>query len=221
MGCLGGRGPPGFNYVPGCLRSWGVEEQVPLATQSHHVVPQLRPALRGGGGAREGQRQSCPSRNVRAPLLPTGYAMGWGPITWLLMSEVLPLRARGVASGLCVLVSWLTAFILTNYFLQAVVSVWPQDSQLGFFIGSPPPPSSPWRGAPSLLRAKAGQVRTAGGCLEGSGHLPGQAALPMVPYSAILTYQMLGLSSVTLLPDIAWCDMPCSQPCSPAGPGNT
>lgn len=55
------------------------------------------------------------------PLLATmlfimGYAMGWGPITWLLMSEILPLRARGVASGLCVLVSWLTAFVLTETF---------------------------------------------------------------------------------------------------------
>uniref|UniRef100_A0A8C6TV57 Solute carrier family 2, facilitated glucose transporter member 8 n=1 Tax=Neogobius melanostomus TaxID=47308 RepID=A0A8C6TV57_9GOBI len=45
-----------------------------------------------------------------------GYAMGWGPITWLLMSEVLPLAARGVASGLCVTVSWLTAFALTHAF---------------------------------------------------------------------------------------------------------
>lgn len=62
--------------------------------------------------------------------------MGWGPITWLLMSEVLPLRARGVASGLCVLVSWLTAFILTKYFLLAVVSGWAQDSKLGFSISS-------------------------------------------------------------------------------------
>ncbi|XP_030776097.1 solute carrier family 2, facilitated glucose transporter member 6 isoform X2 [Rhinopithecus roxellana] len=48
------------------------------------------------------------------------YAMGWGPITWLLMSEVLPLRARGVASGLCVLASWLTAFVLTKSFLPVV-----------------------------------------------------------------------------------------------------
>ncbi|XP_077412745.1 solute carrier family 2, facilitated glucose transporter member 6 [Vanacampus margaritifer] len=45
-----------------------------------------------------------------------GYAMGWGPITWLLMSEVLPLAVRGVASGLCVTVSWLTAFVLTDAF---------------------------------------------------------------------------------------------------------
>ncbi|NWS43975.1 GTR6 protein, partial [Probosciger aterrimus] len=59
------------------------------------------------------------------PLLATmlfimGYAMGWGPITWLLMSEILPLKARGVASGLCVVVSWLTAFALTQSFLLAM-----------------------------------------------------------------------------------------------------
>uniref|UniRef100_A0A2K6SD23 Solute carrier family 2 member 6 n=1 Tax=Saimiri boliviensis boliviensis TaxID=39432 RepID=A0A2K6SD23_SAIBB len=53
-------------------------------------------------------------------LFVSGYAMGWGPITWLLMSEVLPLRARGVASGLCVLASWLTAFVLTKSFLPVV-----------------------------------------------------------------------------------------------------
>ncbi|NWH63940.1 GTR6 protein, partial [Geococcyx californianus] len=49
-----------------------------------------------------------------------GYAMGWGPITWLLMSEILPLKARGVASGLCVVMSWLTAFTLTQFFLRVV-----------------------------------------------------------------------------------------------------
>lgn len=46
--------------------------------------------------------------------------MGWGPITWLLMSEVLPLVARGVASGLCVTVSWLTAFAVTHAFTHLV-----------------------------------------------------------------------------------------------------
>uniref|UniRef100_A0A8C0U3F4 Solute carrier family 2 member 6 n=1 Tax=Cyanistes caeruleus TaxID=156563 RepID=A0A8C0U3F4_CYACU len=55
------------------------------------------------------------------PSSPAGYAMGWGPITWLLMSEILPLKARGVASGLCVVVSWLTAFTLTQFFLPVVV----------------------------------------------------------------------------------------------------
>ncbi|XP_040918565.1 solute carrier family 2, facilitated glucose transporter member 6 [Toxotes jaculatrix] len=51
-----------------------------------------------------------------------GYAMGWGPITWLLMSEVLPLVSRGVASGLCVTVSWLTAFMVTHAFTHLVDS---------------------------------------------------------------------------------------------------
>ncbi|XP_048821868.1 solute carrier family 2, facilitated glucose transporter member 6 isoform X2 [Lagopus muta] len=51
-----------------------------------------------------------------------GYAMGWGPITWLLMSEILPLKARGVASGLCVVMSWVTAFALTQLFLGVVES---------------------------------------------------------------------------------------------------
>lgn len=53
-----------------------------------------------------------------------GYAMGWGPITWLLMSEILPMKARGIASGLCVMVSWLTAFALTQLFMHAVVNTY-------------------------------------------------------------------------------------------------
>nr|XP_010296322.1 PREDICTED: solute carrier family 2, facilitated glucose transporter member 6 [Balearica regulorum gibbericeps] len=68
---------------------------------------------------------NLPENITLIPLLATmffimGYAMGWGPITWLLMSEILPLKARGVASGLCVVVSWLTAFTLTQFFLRVV-----------------------------------------------------------------------------------------------------
>ncbi|CDQ70777.1 unnamed protein product [Oncorhynchus mykiss] len=89
----------------------------------------------------------CPSGNLTGTVLPTdliaqqgeaafntitliplistmvfifGYALGWGPITWLLMSEILPLGARGVASGLCVGVSWLTAFVLSHVFIHVV-----------------------------------------------------------------------------------------------------
>uniref|UniRef100_A0A3Q0SIP2 Solute carrier family 2 member 6 n=1 Tax=Amphilophus citrinellus TaxID=61819 RepID=A0A3Q0SIP2_AMPCI len=58
------------------------------------------------------------SHHIVACLL--GYAIGWGPITWLLMSEVLPLAARGTASGLCVTVSWVTAFWLTHAFTHMV-----------------------------------------------------------------------------------------------------
>ncbi|EHB05589.1 Solute carrier family 2, facilitated glucose transporter member 6 [Heterocephalus glaber] len=76
-------------------------------------------------GATEQPPATPTSYLTLVPLLATmffimGYAVGWGPITWLLMSEILPLRARGVASGLCVLVSWLTAFVLTKSFLLVV-----------------------------------------------------------------------------------------------------
>ncbi|KAF3700354.1 Solute carrier family 2, facilitated glucose transporter member 6 Glucose transporter type 6 [Channa argus] len=63
-----------------------------------------------------------------------GYAMGWGPITWLLMSEVLPLVARGVASGLCVTVSWLTAFMLTHAFSHLVEKYGLYVPYLGFTV---------------------------------------------------------------------------------------
>ncbi|XP_046727821.1 solute carrier family 2, facilitated glucose transporter member 6-like isoform X2 [Silurus meridionalis] len=49
-----------------------------------------------------------------------GYAVGWGPITWLLMSEILPVKVRGIVSGVCVVASYVTAFLLTQFFMQAV-----------------------------------------------------------------------------------------------------
>lgn len=45
-----------------------------------------------------------------------GFAVGWGPIPWLLMSEIFPLRARGVASGVCVVTNWGCAFLVTKIF---------------------------------------------------------------------------------------------------------
>lgn len=109
MGCWGAGGDKGSITVLVGLRGGGAGKLGLLTTQETQAR-QL-----------EGPQGLSPT----APLFWAGYAMGWGPITWLLMSEVLPLRARGVASGLCVLVSWLTAFVLTKYFLLAVVSVWP------------------------------------------------------------------------------------------------
>lgn len=51
-----------------------------------------------------------------ACLAPTGFAVGWGPIPWLLMSEIFPLHVKGVATGMCVLTNWLMAFLVTKEF---------------------------------------------------------------------------------------------------------
>uniref|UniRef100_A0A8D0BFH1 Solute carrier family 2, facilitated glucose transporter member 8 n=1 Tax=Salvator merianae TaxID=96440 RepID=A0A8D0BFH1_SALMN len=54
-----------------------------------------------------------------------GFALGWGPIPWLVMSEIFPLRARGVASGACVLTNWFMAFLVTKEFHDLMVLLTP------------------------------------------------------------------------------------------------
>ncbi|XP_005938721.1 solute carrier family 2, facilitated glucose transporter member 8 [Haplochromis burtoni] len=46
----------------------------------------------------------------------TGFALGWGPIPWLVMSEIFPVKVRGVASAVCVLTNWSIAFVVTKNF---------------------------------------------------------------------------------------------------------
>ncbi|XP_038143051.1 solute carrier family 2, facilitated glucose transporter member 8 [Cyprinodon tularosa] len=45
-----------------------------------------------------------------------GFAIGWGPIPWLIMSEVIPIRVRGFAGAAVVLSNWGMAFIVTKSF---------------------------------------------------------------------------------------------------------
>ncbi|XP_003974733.2 solute carrier family 2, facilitated glucose transporter member 8 [Takifugu rubripes] len=45
-----------------------------------------------------------------------GFALGWGPIPWLVMSEIFPVKARGFASAACVLTNWGMAFVVTKTF---------------------------------------------------------------------------------------------------------
>uniref|UniRef100_A0A670YAY8 Solute carrier family 2, facilitated glucose transporter member 8 n=1 Tax=Pseudonaja textilis TaxID=8673 RepID=A0A670YAY8_PSETE len=58
-------------------------------------------------------------------LVISGFALGWGPIPWLVMSEIFPLRARGIASGACVLTNWLMAFLVTKEFHDLTVLLTP------------------------------------------------------------------------------------------------
>ncbi|XP_007423249.1 solute carrier family 2, facilitated glucose transporter member 8 isoform X1 [Python bivittatus] len=57
-----------------------------------------------------------------------GFSLGWGPIPWLVMSEIFPLRARGVASGACVLTNWLMAFLVTKEFHDLMVLLTPSGT---------------------------------------------------------------------------------------------
>ncbi|XP_047448643.1 solute carrier family 2, facilitated glucose transporter member 8 [Mugil cephalus] len=46
----------------------------------------------------------------------SGFALGWGPIPWLVMSEIFPAKVRGFASAVCVLTNWTMAFVVTKTF---------------------------------------------------------------------------------------------------------
>ncbi|OCT67068.1 hypothetical protein XELAEV_18038350mg [Xenopus laevis] len=63
-----------------------------------------------------------------------GFAIGWGPIPWLIMSEIFPLRARGVASGVCVVTNWGCAFLVTKEFHDLMVSLTTYGT-FGLFAG--------------------------------------------------------------------------------------
>uniref|UniRef100_V9KG94 Solute carrier family 2, facilitated glucose transporter member 8 n=1 Tax=Callorhinchus milii TaxID=7868 RepID=V9KG94_CALMI len=54
-----------------------------------------------------------------------GFAIGFGPVPWLIMSEIFPVRARGPASGVCVVVNWMGAFLVTKEFQNLLDNITP------------------------------------------------------------------------------------------------
>ena len=44
------------------------------------------------------------------------FSLGWGPIPWLVMSEIFPVQVRGLASSIATLFNWTMAFIVTWQF---------------------------------------------------------------------------------------------------------
>ena len=51
------------------------------------------------------------------------FSLAWGPVPWLVMSEIFPLRARGPASSFATLANWTMAFIVTNTFKSMVATL--------------------------------------------------------------------------------------------------
>lgn len=47
-----------------------------------------------------------------------GFSLGLGPIPWLIMSEIFPSKARGMASAIASAFNWTCSFIITKEFLQ-------------------------------------------------------------------------------------------------------
>lgn len=52
-----------------------------------------------------------------------GFSIGWGPIPWILTSELTPLRVRGAASGIAILVNWGVAAIVVGFYTSYAKAV--------------------------------------------------------------------------------------------------
>jgi len=46
----------------------------------------------------------------------TAFSLGWGGLVWVLLPEILPLKARGAAMGAATLINWLTNFAISLSF---------------------------------------------------------------------------------------------------------
>ena len=45
-----------------------------------------------------------------------GFSGGWGPAPWVIMSEILPNRARGLGSSIATTANWICAFFVIKFF---------------------------------------------------------------------------------------------------------
>lgn len=45
------------------------------------------------------------------------YAIGWGPVVFMLVGEIIPLQIRGIGSGIATLVNWTTASLVVGFYL--------------------------------------------------------------------------------------------------------
>ena len=65
----------------------------------------------------------APLAIVSLLLFNISFSLGWGPVPWVLMPELLPQRVRGVASGVATFINWGTAAIVTGFYLEYAEAV--------------------------------------------------------------------------------------------------
>ena len=74
----------------------------------------------GGTGC---NTQYAPMAIVSLIVFNAAFAVGWGPVPWILLGELLPLRVRGTGSGIATVMNWGTAAIVTGFYLDYAKTV--------------------------------------------------------------------------------------------------
>ena len=62
------------------------------------------------------------------------FSLGWGPLTWSMMSELLPLKVRGLAGAIGTFINWTFAFIITVAFAGYTGEVTPKFAWWSFSL---------------------------------------------------------------------------------------
>ena len=51
------------------------------------------------------------------------FAIGWGPVPFVLLGELIPLHVRGIGSGIATFINWTAAAIVTGFYLDYAEAV--------------------------------------------------------------------------------------------------
>ena len=80
--------------------------------------------------------QYGPLAVVSVVIFGIGFSIGWGPIPWVLVSELTALQVRGVASGIATVVSWGSAAIVTGFYTAYSDAVHPWVTWWSFMLSN-------------------------------------------------------------------------------------
>ena len=59
------------------------------------------------------------------------FAIGLGPVTWVVISEIYPMKVRGLAMTIAAFVNWLFNYLVSLTFLDLIAAI---GSQGAFFL---------------------------------------------------------------------------------------
>ena len=66
----------------------------------------------------------------------SGFSIGWGPVPWLIMSEIFPEQARGPGSGIATATNWTFAFLVTRFFKNVEKAISPFGTFVAFAVAN-------------------------------------------------------------------------------------
>jgi SP family xylose:H+ symportor-like MFS transporter len=66
-------------------------------------------------------------------LFMASFSISWGPIVWVLLSEIFPNKIRSLALAISVFIQWVANFVVTQVFPSLIENQWLKDNFNGAF----------------------------------------------------------------------------------------